>query len=114
ADSVPVSSEVAEKDVAERNEKAAAEFRRNGLAGLQKSIRKEIEPPFIPIALFGDEEIHDPITHARVGGYWNLMANYIIGTRILDGEQEKWLPHYLETHGGLCMGLTRSGAVPRT
>jgi len=42
------------------------------------------------------------------------MANYIIGTRLLDGERDTWLPRYLETHGGLCMGLTRSGAEPKT
>jgi hypothetical protein len=42
------------------------------------------------------------------------MANYIIGTHILTGDRENWLPHYLETHGGLCMGMTRTGADLRT
>jgi hypothetical protein len=113
-DFVPVLNEIGEKTEAERIAKVAAEFRRSIVTGLNKSIRHEVKPPFVPIALFGDEEVHDPITHSRIGGYWNLMANYIIGTRILDGDRETWLPHYLETHGGLCMGLTRSGAQPTT
>jgi hypothetical protein len=91
-----------------------AEFHKNILIGLDKSIRRETEPPFVPIALFGEEDVHDPITHARIGGYWNLMANYIIGTRVLAGERENWLPHYIETHGGLCMGMTRTGGELRT
>lgn len=121
-DLVPVLNEIGEQPEAERVAKAAAEFRKNILLALDESIRRETEPPFVPMALFGEEEIHDPITHSRIGGYWNLMANYIVGSRILDGDRASWLPHYLETHGGLCMGMTRSGGelntfwtgIPRT
>ncbi len=113
-DLVPVLKEIGDNAAADRVAAMAAEFQKNILAGLNKSIRRETDPPFVPIALFGEEDIHDPITHARIGGYWNLMANYIIGTRILDGERENWLPHYLESHGGLCMGMTRTGGELRT
>jgi hypothetical protein len=113
-DLVPVLSEIGDSAGADRTAGMASEFHKNILAALQKSIRRDTEPPFVPIALFGDEEIHDPITHARIGGYWNLMANYIIGTRILSGDRENWLPHYLETHGGLCMGMTRTGGELKT
>jgi hypothetical protein len=113
-DFVPILKEIGEQAEAERIAKVANEFRQHIIAALDKSIRHEVEPPFVPIALLGDEEIHDPITHSRIGGYWNLMANYIIGTRILDGDRDLWLPHYLETHGGLCFGLTRSGGEPKT
>jgi hypothetical protein len=113
-DLVPVLSEIGDSAAADRITAMAAEFHKNIIAALEKSIRRDTEPPFVPIALFGDEEIHDPITHARIGGYWNLMANYIIGTRVLSGDQENWLPHYLETHGGLCMGMTRTGGELRT
>jgi hypothetical protein len=113
-DLVPVLREIGDNAGADPIAAMATEFHKNILAALQKSIRRDTEPPFVPIALFGDEEIHDPITHARIGGYWNLMANYIIGTRVLSGERENWLPHYLETHGGLCMGMTRTGGELRT
>lgn len=113
-DLAPVLKEIGADAQADRVAAMAAEFRKNILAALDKSIRHETQPPFVPIALFGEEDIHDPITHARIGGYWNLMANYIIGTHILTGDRENWLPHYLETHGGLCMGMTRTGADLRT
>jgi hypothetical protein len=113
-DLVPVLKETGDNAGADRIAAMSAEFHKNILTGLEKSIRRDTEPPFVPIALFGDEEIHDPITHARIGGYWNLMANYIIGTRVLSGERENWLPHYLETHGGLCMGMTRTGGELKT
>jgi hypothetical protein len=113
-DLAPVLSEIGDSVGADRISAMAAEFHKNILAALQKSILRDTDPPFIPIALFGDEQPHDPITHSRIGGYWNLMANYIIGTRVLSGDQENWLPHYLETHGGLCMGMTRTGGELRT
>jgi hypothetical protein len=113
-DLVPVLKEIGEIQEAERIGKIAQEFQGKIATALDKSIQRKTDPPFVPIALFGDEEPHDPITHARIGGYWNLMANYIIGTQILGRERENWLPHYLETHGGLCMGLTRSGADAKT
>ena len=113
-DLVPVLNEMGDRTEAERLSKVAADFRKQILAALEQSVSRDTEPPFIPIALFGEEEAHDPITHSRIGGYWNLMANYIIGTRLLSGEREAWLGHYLENHGGLCMGLTRSGAMPHT
>jgi hypothetical protein len=113
-DLVPVLNEIGETAESRSIAKVASEFHRNILAALDQSLGQKVEPPFVPIALLGDEEIHDPITHSRIGGYWNLMANYIIGTRLLSGEREDWLPHYLETHGGLCMGMTRSGATTQT
>jgi hypothetical protein len=111
-DFAPVLKAIGENAEAERVTQAAAVFRKSVTAALDKSIGRDTQPPFVPIALFGEEQAHDPITHSRIGGYWNLMANYIIGTRLLTGERENWLPAYLETHGGLLMGLTRSGAVP--
>jgi hypothetical protein len=113
-DFAPVLREIGDKTTADHVAAMASEFHKNILAALNESIRRDTEPPFVPIALFGEEEIHDPITHARIGGYWNLMANYIIGTRILSSERQNWLPHYLETHGGLCMGMTRTGAELKT
>jgi hypothetical protein len=113
-DLAPVLQEIGESAEALRVSKMAEEFRRSIALALDQSIRRETEPPFVPIALFGEETPHDPITHSRMGGYWDLMANYIIGTRVLGKERENWLPHYLETHGGLCMGMTRTGGEVKT
>lgn len=103
--------DLGERAEAERLAAIAAEFRRNILAALDRSIRRETDPPFIPIALLFDEGLHDPITATRIGSYWGLMANYIIGAGIFGTgtERENWLPRYLETRGGLCMGMTRAG-----
>jgi hypothetical protein len=113
-DFVPVLEQIGDRAEAERVRKIEREFRGAIGAALERSIRRETDPPFIPIALLGEEEPHDPITHSRMGGYWNLMANYIIGTRVLGKERENWLPHYLESHGGLCLGMTRTGGEVRT
>jgi hypothetical protein len=103
--------DLGERDNARELAEAAAGFRKNILAALDKSIRRETDPPFIPIALLFDEGLHDPITATRIGSYWNLMANYVIGTGLFGtgSEQEQWLPRYIETRGGLCMGMTRAG-----
>jgi len=41
------------------------------------------------------------------------MVNYNIGARLFPAgsDSEQWLPRYLETHGGLCMGMVRSGGT---
>jgi hypothetical protein len=73
------------------------------------------DPPFIPMALFHNEDTHEPITNSRLGSYWDLVANYVIGSRLFVGsERELWLPRYIEQHGGLLMGLTRSAATNNT
>jgi hypothetical protein len=82
---------------------------------VEKNTRYETDPPFIPMAFFYPEDIHDPITETRLGSYWDLVANYVIGSRLFAGSQrELWLPRYFEQHGGLCMGLTRSAAANHT
>ena len=113
-DFIPVLREVGETTEAESLARVNAEFHRNILRALDQSILRETDPPFVPIALLGEEQTHSPITHSRIGSYWNLMANYIIGTRLLSGERREWLPRYLENHGGIFMGLTRSGAEIKT
>jgi hypothetical protein len=63
--------------------------------------------------LLDKEAIHDPITATRIGSYWNLIISYVIGSRIFPpgSAEEAWIPRYLETHGGLCMGMIRAGGA---
>lgn len=110
-DLIPILEAIGDNDTAKRVAEIAPKYKEAILAAADKSIRRDIEPPFVPMALFGAEEIHDPITDTRIGSYWDLVANYIIGSGIFSGtERETWIPKYFETHGGLCMGMTRSGA----
>ncbi len=89
----------------------AAVFRKATLTAIDKSLSRETTPPFVPVALYADELIHDPITANRVGCYWNIVIGYVLGSGIFPpgSEQEGWIPHYQEQHGGLCMGMLRAG-----
>ena len=64
-------------------------------------------PPFVPIALDGGEPVHDPILHYRIGGYWNIIIGYTIGSGIFPpgSEEETWIPRYQEQHGGIFLGM---------
>lgn len=96
-----------ERDEAKRLAQVAAEFKQRILAAVDKSARPEA-PGFVPIALSGEEEPYETITATKMGSYWNLMANYVLGTGILPAPRERGLLDYLQQHGGLVMGMTRS------
>ena len=84
-------------------------LRKATLAAVDKSERRDVQPPFIPVALFGQEKPYDATTATRRGTYYNLMLPYVIGSGIFGNgsEREHWMLRYLEQHGGLCMGMTR-------
>jgi hypothetical protein len=68
-----------------------------------------VQPPFIPISLYGDDPPFDPLTATRFGSYYCLMAPYVLGSDVFAGtEREAWLIDYLRQHGGLAMGMIRS------
>ncbi|NBR85502.1 MAG: hypothetical protein EBS84_06745 [Proteobacteria bacterium] len=96
-----------EPDEARRLAAVAGEFKQRILAAVEKSSRPAA-PGFVPIALSGEEEPYDVITATKLGSYWNLMANYVLGAGILHEPRERALLDYLQQHGGLVMGLTRS------
>jgi hypothetical protein len=109
----PVLRGIGDAALADRVAQAEAELRPKLIDAVMRSVRPETSPPFVPIALLDKEAIHDPITATRIGSYWNLIINYVIGSRIFPSgsEEESWIPHYLETHGGLCMGMIRAGGA---
>ncbi len=96
-----------ERDEAKRLAQAAAEFQQRILAAVDKSTRRTM-PGFVPIALSGEEEPYELITATKMGSYWNLMANYVLGSGILPAQRETSLLDYLQQRGGLVMGMTRS------
>ena len=96
-----------ERDEAARLAQVAGEFKQRILAAVDKSTRPAM-PGFVPIALSGEEEPYEVITGTKMGSYWNLMANYVLGSGILPVERERGLLDYLQQRGGLVMGMTRS------
>jgi hypothetical protein len=106
-----VLTEAGDKHEAESYAANAAEFKKSVLAAIEKSVHRETSPPFVPVALYSDEPAHDPITASRIGGYWNIVIGYVIGSGIFPpgSQEETWIPRYQEQHGGLCMGMLRAG-----
>jgi hypothetical protein len=95
----------------------AAELRREAetyrsaiLNAVEKSEQREVDPPFIPNALFSVEKAYDVTTATRLGSYYDLMAPYVLGSGVFGpgSERETWMIEYLRRHGGLAMGMIRS------
>jgi hypothetical protein len=109
----PVLRALGDEALAARVARAEADVKPKVLDAIHRSLCRETTPPFIPNALLANEHLHDPITATRIGSYWNLVINYTIGSRLFPAgsDEELWLPRYLETHGGLCMGMLRAGGT---
>lgn len=105
--------DVGDDELAAKCRIAASELHAAILQAVGQSLRKETTPPFIPNALLDQEPIHDPITEVRIGSYWNIIMPHVMSGRLFPAgsEEETWLPHYMEQHGGICMGLVRSGGT---
>jgi hypothetical protein len=107
-------NELGEKEQAAELSKTAEEYRRIILAALDKAIHRDVDPPFVPIALSGEEAAHVPIWASTIGSYWNLMIEYVIGSGVFryDSQTMSDTLRYIQTHGGLCMGMLRARATP--
>jgi hypothetical protein len=106
-----VLQEIGETADAKHYAGVAREFRATVLDAIRKSARHETTPPFVPVALFSDEPAHTPIIRSRIGSYWNIIIGYTIGSGIFPpgSAEENWIPRYQEQHGGIFMGMMRSG-----
>ena len=106
-------AELGEKEAAAHYTAVAEAFRPVVLRAVERAAVRTTTPPFIPIALDGGEPAHDPIMHSRIGSYWNIVIGYTLGSGIFPAgsEPENWIPRYQEQHGGLCMGMVRSGGA---
>jgi hypothetical protein len=81
-------------------------------AQLQDAINKAAVPQpdgalYIPV--YPGEALHDPITASRLGSYWNLITGYMLHSGVFpyDSPQITGLLKFLQTRGGLCMGMVR-------
>lgn len=106
-----VLSETGDLKEASHLSKEAAIFRQVVLNAVNNSISTKTEPPFVPIALNGEEPVHDPILHSRIGSYWNIIIGYTIRSGIFPpgSKEANWIPRYQEQHGGIFMGMVKSG-----
>ncbi|MDB6023961.1 MAG: hypothetical protein JWM68_184 [Verrucomicrobiales bacterium] len=111
-----VLGEVGEKAEAQHYSEVARDFRKIVLTAIEKSVDRSTTPPFVPVALYTNEPPHDPICDVRIGSYWNIIIGYTIASGIFPAgsEGENWIPHYQEQHGGLFMGMIRSGGMSNT
>lgn len=111
-----VLADVGDQTEAQHYAEQAAAFRKTVLDAIAQSARREISPPFIPVALFDEEPIHDPICETRIGSYWNIIIGYTVGSGIFPpgSAEETWIPRYQEKYGGLFLGMMRGGAGPFT
>jgi hypothetical protein len=111
-----VLSEIGETQQAEHYASVAKNFRQTVLEAIERSAVRSIDPPFVPVALYTNEPAHDPICDVRIGSYWNIIIGYTIGSGIFPpgSPEENWIPKYQEQHGGLFMGMLRSGGMSNT
>jgi len=107
-DFAAVLADVGEMEKSKQLADTAREYRLKLLAATGKSERLDTQPPFIPIALFGEEKPYEVLTASMMGSYWNLIAPYLLGSELFfNSDREKWIIEYLHEHGGICMGMIR-------
>jgi hypothetical protein len=94
--------------------KVAEEYRKIILAALEKAVDKSVNPPFVPVALSGEEDPHQPIWATTMGSYWNLMIHYILASGVFpaDSKMAEDVLRYVEQNGGIAMGMLRARATP--
>jgi hypothetical protein len=98
---------------ASRYTNEAAGFRKTIIDAAMKSIDRSTTVPFVPLALFGELPIEGRLSSTRLGGYYDLMVPYIIGSRIFGpgAEAENWMIETLQQRGGLMMGMIRGAGM---
>ena len=106
-DIAAVLRDIGQPEPAARIAGEAAGFRKAVILALDKSVARDARPDFIPVALFGAEQPYDTLTATVNGTYWCLMIPYVLQSGILGEAQTQAAMRYLQTHGGLCMGMIR-------
>jgi len=109
-----VLDETGDKQQAPKLAAVCKEYRDQILAAMNKAIVRTVDPPFVPIALDGEEPPPNPITATRLGSYWNLIISGVVWSGIfpVDSEPADDILRYVRENGGLCMGLTRVQSAP--
>ncbi len=108
-DMAAVLRDMGETDRAERLANAAAEFRTAIHKASAQSIRRDVDPPFVPVALFGKEKPFENVFESMLGGYWNLVIPYVLDSGVFGpkSQEERWILDRMHRRGGICMGMIR-------
>jgi hypothetical protein len=90
----------------------AASYRETILRAMESAVVREVQPPFIPIALSGEEKPYEFIPETRMGGYWNIMIQYVLGSGLFPPRSPTadQLLDYLQKRGGVVMGMLSTHA----
>ena len=107
-DMAVVLSDLDETDQAQQLQAVAKDYRRDILVAIDKALDRSVDPPFLPLAL-GEETVHDPITSTRLGSYWNLVMPQMLFSGVFPARSQlaSDVLRYVQTRGGLCMGMLR-------
>ncbi len=101
--------DLGERAAGERYLREAAAYRKAILLAAEKSLLRDLDPPFLPQALFGEEPAPERMTATHESGYWDLMAPYTLGSAVFapGSEFENAIIETFRRRGGLCMGMVR-------
>jgi hypothetical protein len=104
-----VLEDLGEHEQAQKLATIAAGYQKTVLANIDKSTVRTVDPPFVPIALDGEEPVPDPITGTRLGSYWNLVVQSLLSSGVFkyDSQPATDIMRYMQSNGGLCMGMIR-------
>jgi hypothetical protein len=108
-DFAAVLADIGETAEAQHLTTVADDYRQKILAAVDKCEGRDAKPPFIPIALSGEEKPYETLTASKLGSYWDLLAPYVIGSGIFGpgSTRERTMLDYLQEHGGILMGMIR-------
>jgi hypothetical protein len=109
-DMAAVLADAGEAEQADKLKAVAQEFRTKILAAIEKSVRRDLDPPFVPIGLFGEEAPYDFVAQSRMGSYWNIMSSYALGSGVFryDSQTATDLLNYVRNRGGRFAGQNRA------
>lgn len=86
------------------------QYRQLILDAVNKSVRHDVDPPFVPNALLEEVETpYEALTSSCLGSYWCLVSNAVLDSAVFDVQPEKagWILDTLHRRGGVCMGMLR-------
>jgi hypothetical protein len=108
-DMATVLQEMGETEQAEKLAAFCKDFRQSILKFINDSWIRESDPPFLPLAPSVEKKPYDPITGTNLGSYWNLVINQFFNADILpyDSKEISDILRYMQTKGGLIMGMIR-------
>ena len=108
-DMAVVFAETGDADLARRLDADQKAFRQKVMAAIEKSTRRDVSPPFVPVALFGEEQPYEMIPATRMGNYYNLMIPYVLGSGVFpyNSDHATAVIEYVRQRGGLIAGVTR-------